>query len=181
MTVLAIFSVLVVATVSSQLFGLRMYRLSASKLTLTANARGALNRIRDEVRSGKLLYVGNGDDSSFAFVPANTPHIGNSLKICATTDTNSYVRYYLDADDSCLKRIVSGSGQAEVVARYVTNELVFRAEDFQGNALTNYQNNRVINITLHFCQRAYPLTTVGTSGVYENYRLQTRIARRAIE
>ena len=60
LVVVAIFSLLVAATVSAQIFGLRMYRISETKLTTTANARRALNFIRDEIRSGKQLYVGNG-------------------------------------------------------------------------------------------------------------------------
>ena len=172
---MAIFSMVVAATVSSQLFGLKMYRISDAKLTVSADARGVLNHLREEVWTGKLLLVGNGDSSMFTLVTDNTPHIGNALKICATTDTNSFVYYYLDANDSALKRMVSSNAQIQTIARNVTNLVVFRAEDFQGNTLSNYLNNRVIRMQLQMRQAEY------FGGQSEFYQLQTRLARRAID
>lgn len=189
-TVVGIFSLLAAATVSSQLFGLRLYSISGTKLTVTGEARSALNRVRDEIRSGKLIYVGNGDSSSFTLIPDNSPQVGNALKICATTDTNSYVYYYMDATNSRFKRMVSSNSFVQVVANHITNLLVFQAEDFQGNAVTNYQNNRVIRMTMEFYQPVFPTTPtaqtspaaqVTSGGMYDYFRLQTRVARRAIE
>src|ERR1017187_1735745 len=156
MTVVGIFSLLAAATVSSQLFGLRLYSIAGAKLTVTADARSALNRVRDEVRSGKLIYVGNGDSSLFTLIPDNSRQIGNALKICSTTDTNSYVYYYMDATNSRFKRMVSSNSLVQVVANHITNRLVFQAEDFQGNVVTNYQNNRVIRMTMEFYQPVFP-------------------------
>ena len=172
---MAIFSMVIAATISSQLFGLRMYRISDAKLTVSADARVVLNHLREEVWTGKLLLVGNGNSSTFSLVADNTPHIGNALKICATTDTNSFVYYYLDAADSALKRMVSSNAQVQVIARNVTNVVVFRAEDFQGNTLSNYLNNRVIRMQLQMRQAEY------FGGQSEFYQLQTRLARRAID
>jgi prepilin-type N-terminal cleavage/methylation domain-containing protein len=193
MTVVGIFSLLAAATVSSQLFGLRLYSISGTKLTVTGDARSALNRVRDEIRSGKLIYVGNGNSSSFALVPDNSPQVGNALKICATTDTNSYVYYYMDATNSRFKRMVSSNSFVQVVASHITNLLVFQAEDFQGNVVTNNENNRVIRISMEFYQPVFPTAaaapTAQTSppaqaasrGMYDYFRLQTRVSRRAIE
>ena len=64
---------------------------------------------------------------------------------------------------------------------YVTNDIAFRAEDFRGQVLTNNQNNRVIRMILEFYQWEFPVATVGTNGLYDYYRLQTRITRRTIE
>lgn len=183
LVVVAVFSLLILATVSSQIFGLKLYRLSETKMTTTADARSTLNRIRDEIRSGRLLYVGNGDCYSFNLVADNAPHAGNALKICPTTDTNDFVYYYLDSDQ-CLNRMVSGSDAVQMVASHVTNQVVFRAEDFRGNVLTNYQNNRVIAMTLQFYRREFALARNrqgGPDGLYDYYQLQTRIARRTIE
>lgn len=181
MTVVALFSLLLGGVLSSQLLGMRMYRISETKLSATANARRALDRVRNEIRSGKMLLVGNGDDASFTLIADNQPHIGNALQIYPTTNTSSFVRYYLDADENCLKRLVSGSGEAQVVANYITNRLVFQAEDFAGHILTNNQNNRVIRLMLEFYQWEFPVARVGHGGMYDYYRLQTRITRRTIE
>ena len=174
MVTMAIFSVLVTATVSSQILGLRMYSAVDAKLTVTADARRVLDNVQGEIKSGKLLFVGNGNSCSFSLLPDSAPRIGNALRICPTTDTNSYIYYFLDTDN-CLKRMVSGDSGVYVVAHNVTNQVVFQAEDFQGNVLTNYENNRVINMTLQVAQIA------GGGLVSQNYPLQTRIARRAIE
>jgi len=181
LTVVAIFSLLVAATVSSQIFGMRLYRISEAKLAVTADARGTLDRVRDEIRSGRLLYVGNGDSASFRLVADKLPQTGNALRICATTDTNRYVHYHLDAGNSCLTRTVSGDDSVEVIANHVTNQLVFRAEDFQGNVVTNSQNHRVIRMTLQFHRWEFPAARAGSDGLYESYQLQTRMARRATE
>jgi len=172
---LAIFSLLVAAMVSTQVCGLRLYRIADTKLRATADSRQVLDHVRDEIWSGKLLFIGNGDRTTFALVPDNAPHTGNALKICATTDTNSYAYYFLDTADSCLKRMSSSNSAVMVIARNVTNQFVFSAEDFQGNTVTNYQNNRVIKMTLQVHQPEY------FGGLAEYYQLQTRVTRRAIE
>jgi len=190
-TVVGIFSLLAAATVSSQIFGLRLYSIAGTKLTVTADARVVLNRVRDEIRSGKLIYVGNGDSSKFTITPDNSSQIGNALKICATTDTNSYVYYYMDATNSAFKRMVSSNSTVQVVANHMTNLVVFQAEDFQGNVVTNYDNNRVIRMTMEFYQPVFPTkqktpanaisSQTNSAGMYDYFRLQTRMARRAID
>ena len=175
MTVMAIFSLVIAGTISAQIFGLRMYRLSDSKLTVSADARRALNTVRSEIWAGKLLYVGQGDSAAFTLIDNSAPHAGNALKICATTDTNNFVCYFLDAGDACLKRRSTSDGVVQILARNVTNALVFQAEDFQGNVVTNNQNNRVIKMALQIYKPAFGSATA------EYYQQQTRVARRAIE
>ena len=181
MSVMALFSLLLLALISSQIMGIKMYRISESKLTATASGRRALDQVRDEIRSGKVLLVGNGSSSTFTPSADNQPNIGNAVQIYATTNTNTFVRYYLDANDDRLKRVKSGSTNVQVIANYVTNDIAFRAENFRGQVLTNNQNNRVIRMVLEFYQWEFPVATVGTNGLYDYYRLQTRITRRTIE
>jgi prepilin-type N-terminal cleavage/methylation domain-containing protein len=179
--VMAILSMLVAATVSSQIFGLKMYRISETKLTTTADARSVLNRIREEIRCGRMLEVGNGDSVSFLKISNNVAHIGNALRIFPTTDTNQFVYYYTDPDNARLNRMVSGSPDIEVVARSVTNRMVFQAEDYQGVVVTNYVNNRVIRMSLQFYHRNFAAGSSAGGGSHDYFQLQTRVARRAIE
>jgi type II secretory pathway pseudopilin PulG len=178
MVAMTVFSLLITLMVSSHVYGLKMYRIAEAKMSSTLSGRVALNRTRDEIRSGKMLYVGNGDAAAFTFIPDNTPHIGNALQVYPTTNLGNYIRYYLDTNDSCLKRLAQG--RVSVVARYVTNQQVFHAEDFAGTILTNNQNNRVIRMTLEFYQWEYPVIKVGAGG-YDYFRLQTRVTRRTLE
>jgi len=181
MVVSALFFLLLAGLIGAQMFGLRLNLISQTKLSATASARNALSRVRDEVRSGKILYVGNGNASSFTHIADDVPRLGNALMICASTNTNNYVLYFRDPADSCLKRITNGSPRVEMLASYITNQYVFQAEDYRGLALTNDQNNRVIRMTLQFYQWEYPVARVGSGGMYDYYQLQTRITRRLIE
>ena len=180
---MAIFALLIAGILSAQLFGLRMHRISSAKLSCTGSARSALNRVRDEVRASTLLYIGNADANSFQLLGGNLPRTGNALKICPTSNTNSYICYYQDAETECLMRYLvldQKAGQPELIARYVTNQIVFQAEDFQGNVVTNNQNNRMIRMNLEYSQVEFP-TDGGTHADYrESYRVQTRITRRAL-
>jgi hypothetical protein len=139
-----------------------------------------LNQVRNEIREGKILTIGNWNAVSFATIPDNTLQIGNALQISLTTNTSTYILYYLDTN-GCLNRTTSLGGQPQILASYITNQLVFQSEDFRGNVLTNDQNNRVIRMLLEFYKWEYPITTVGSGGMYDYYRLQTRITRRMIE
>ncbi len=181
MIVMAIFSLVFAGLISAQIFGMRMLTISETKLSATATGRRALNAVRDEIRAGKILVVGNGDHSTFTPIADNTPQIGNALQIHATTNTANYVRYYLDQGEERLKRVVSGSSNIQVVANFITNELAFSAEDFRGNVQTRNRNNRVIRLNLEFYEWGYPIASVGSGRMYDYYHLQTRISRRTIE
>lgn len=181
MTTAAVFALLVAAALCLQLFGLRTYTIAHAKLAAADNSRKGLNQVRDEVRSGKLLYVGNGNASAFSFLPDNTPRVGNALMIYPTPQTNTFTYYFVDTNGCCLNRMTSGSTRVEVLSQFVTNVLAFQAEDFQGNVATNDVNNRVIRITLQFYQWEYPILQAGINCRYDYYQIQTCMARRLIE
>ena len=70
------------------------------------------------------------------------------------------------------------------LAGYITNTIVFDAEDFQGNIVVNNpKNNQVYKMELDFYQWEYPIAFIGGIGLnaYDFYRLRTRICRRAID
>ena len=70
------------------------------------------------------------------------------------------------------------------LAGYITNSVIFRAEDFLGNAVTNsLQNNQVYSLTLQFYQWEYPVGYSGSGhplNQYNYYQLRTRVCRRAL-
>ncbi|MGA2656256.1 MAG: hypothetical protein ABSH34_01935 [Verrucomicrobiota bacterium] len=180
-TTIAVFALLVAATVSLQLIASHFYVIARTTLAATDYSRKALNQVRDEIRSAKLLYVGNGNALSFSLLAANAPRMGNALMICPTTDTNTFAYYFLDTNSCCLNRMTGGNSTVEAISHYITNALVFRAQDFQGNVLTNDLNNQAIQITLQFYQWEYPLGRVGAGCRYYNFQVQTCMARRLIE
>lgn len=180
MVAMAIFLLVVVSVIYSHLFGLKMFNVTSTKLAASHGARAALNRVRDDIRSARVLYVGVGTSTAFNNIAANSPHLGNAVQIYPTANNNTFIRYFWDATDQKLKRAASGTTQIEVIASFITNQIVFSAEDFQGNALTNDLNNRIVKMTLDFCQWELPSVQVA-GGYFDYYRLQTRMTRRTIE
>jgi len=183
MVTLAIFTLLVVAGVYSHILGLKMNSFTQAKLTATHNARAALNMIRDDIRSAKLLYVGNGGPTNFASIADNLPQQGNAVQVHPTGVTNVFIRYYVDLGNPTnrtLNRVVSGLTNIQVLASFITNQVPFHVEDFAGNTLTNNQNNRVICLNFEFYQFEFAVLQAGKRDFYDYYRLQTKVARRAL-
>jgi hypothetical protein len=179
MTAMAIFSLVIIGVLYSHLFGLRVFNICATRLSASQSSRAALNHVCEDIRSGKLLYIGNGSKTGFTNVTLNHSRTGNSIEIFPTSTTNAFVRYFMDPAAQALKRYDSGSGQVQVIAPFVTNYIVFTAEDYAGNTLTNDQNNRIVRMDLDFYQWEFPVAQVGA--YYDSYRLQTRVSRRSIE
>jgi hypothetical protein len=181
MTAMGLFSLVVIGVVYAQLVGMRMFTITSTRLSASDSARKVLNRVRDDVHSGKILNVGNGDSTHFTNITLNGLRQGNALQIHPTTDTNVFIRYFLDPASQCLMRTASGTGQVEVLAPYLTNRIAFYAEDCTGHTLTNDSNNRVVKLVLEFYQWEFPVAQVGSGAFYDYYHLQTRVTRRAIE
>jgi hypothetical protein len=169
------------AIIASHLFGLRMFEITKAKLGASDEARAALANLVTEVRSAKILRVGNGNRTSFTEAASNRPQTGSAIQIYPTADTNTFVRYFWDSTDSKLKRTATGTNSVLVVAHSITNQLVFTSEDYAGNILTNNENNRVIGLTLQFYQLEYPSVAIGPGNYFDSYQLRTKITRRTLE
>lgn len=181
MIAFGLFGLALVGSLYAHVLGLKMSTFTQSKLRATHNARAALNIVRDDVRSSANFCVGHGSFSSFIMPTNGAPQQGNAVQIFPTGDTNWYILYYTDPNDQTLKRMTNGASSAQVVARYVTNQAAFRAEDFAGNVLTNNQNDRVLKMTLEFYQREFAVLQPGGGNFADYYRLQTKVARRATQ
>jgi prepilin-type N-terminal cleavage/methylation domain-containing protein len=180
MIALAVFTFIVGGMVAVQIFGLRIYTLASTKLIATTDGRETMNYMRDQIRESQQVYVGTFSNSSF--VQANGQQIGNALQIFTTTNTAStnFTVFYMDPSTNEVFCYTNTPAILGMVAQYMTNYNCFQAEDFQGNILTNYQNNPVIRVTLSFSQWEYPIGFIGSNAVnaYDFYFLRTRITRR---
>jgi hypothetical protein len=168
-------------TLSAHLFGMRMFQITKAKLGASDDARQAITLLTSEIRTAKMVRIGSGGLSSFTEVPTNTPQIGGAIQIYPTTNTNSFVRYFWDSADTRLKRTTNGSTAVDVIAHYITNNLVFTSEDYAGNVLTDNQNNRVIGLSLQFYQIEFPIYLIGPGNYFDYYQLRTKITRRVLE
>jgi Tfp pilus assembly protein PilW len=196
---IACFMFLVAAIVAIQLFAVRIFQLAATKLTATEDGRATVNFIREQVREAKELYIGtysgtNGSPGSFSAV-VNSNQVGSALLIFPTTNQTYGTIFYQDSTLSNLcsvsitnattdtNGVTTGTiGSYATDALFVTNNSnVFQAEDFQGNVLTDNQNNRIIHVTLQFSQLEYPVAGIGAGALYDYYELHTRATRRSID
>jgi prepilin-type N-terminal cleavage/methylation domain-containing protein len=183
MITLTLFLLLVGGILSSHLFGLRMSSMTEAKLTACTSAREALGKLTGEIRSCDSTWVGNIEIPSMGNVKSNTfteiaagkPQVGSALLVQPTTNAAYYIIYFLNPDDHTFRRSTSEAGTTTVLARSVTNEIVFYAQDYAGNVLTNKLNNRVIHVSLEFFQ---PLLFQPEP---DYYKIETSVMRRSIE
>ena len=181
MVCVAILMVVLAGILTAHIFGLKLFQITQAKLGANQEARQALNKLMDEIRTGKLVKVGSGSLSSFSEVSPNSQQKGSAIQIYTTTDTNKFIRYFWDSADKRLKRTTNGATSVSIVANSITNQLIFTAEDFRGIIQTNNENNRVIGMTLQFYQIQYPIVLIGAGQYYEFYQMATKITRRALE
>ncbi len=175
MVTMALFSLVLSGLVYGSVFGLRMCEITKSKLLRSADARSAIGKLSDEIRSAKGAWIGDVDGSgTFQGVLDGSPQRGSAIMICPTTNRASYIVYFRNADAS-FRRVTSASPTPRVLATLVTNAMIFSAQDFRGILLTNSQNNRVINVKLEFFQAR------GIVPDAEYFRLETSVTRRAID
>ena len=82
-------ALLVGVMVAIQIYAMRVYTLAATKLTATQGSRQALNQIRDDIRQGKYVLVGNSDNAgNFTAYTGTNLAVGNALLVYATTNGN---------------------------------------------------------------------------------------------
>jgi type II secretory pathway pseudopilin PulG len=180
MVSLAVFSFVIAAMVSSQLFGLRVNAATSAKLTSTAGARFTMDQVRDRIRSANTIYVGNWNGAVFLAATNGQRQEGRALQIFSSTNAALYYLYYLSTTTNQLV-IYHGdgtNGASRILTGNITNQVIFDAEDFQGNVLTNNQNNRIISMTLDFYQFEYASGSRGNA--YNHYQLRMRAAQRLL-
>jgi len=172
--------IIVAAMISVQLYGLRVYTLATTKVSATTSARETINDIRDRIRSAAIVNVGTYTNSTFTSIASGQNQVGNAVQIFPATNTATVnaIVFYMNPTNPSLNMVSNGVDSVE--AKYVTNNNCFQAQDYQGNILTNYNNNPVIDVTLNFSQLAFPVGYVGgiATNAYDYYRLHTRITRR---
>jgi len=172
----ALFSMLVLGIVSVNLFGLRWYQLGQNKMVITDAAREAVGRMSSELRNCNNAYVGDVSNGTFLAHVDGEPQVGNGLVIYATTNTNSFVLYYLNGTNQTLNRFATDINTNVIIASSITNTNIFQVQDYLGNVQSNYQNSRVIFCSLKFYMSSLRLPE---SPSPVNYQLQTAVAPRS--
>jgi len=161
--------------VGANLFGMRMFQLSETKLKANDGARKALGLMADEIRKCNATWVGDVTNGTFVGLLDGQAQMGNALMIQPTTNATNLVIYFLNSADQSFRRSATATASTTILAQTVTNQAIFCAQDFLGNVLTNIQNNRVIHATLDFFQPQPWLP------VADCVQLETSVTRRKLQ
>ncbi len=174
----AIFGMVIGGMIYSHVIGGRLYQLTLAKLGGTDEARRALGWIEMDVRAARLLNIGSGSAASFA--PALTGAIqrGNALQLSYTTNSATYVRYFVDAPSGTLYRQFSWETLPRALAQHLTDPQIFLGEDYVATPQTGENAATVVRVLLTFSQLTYPRVNVGATNFFESFQIQTRITRR---
>ncbi len=175
---MTVFLFVIGGIIAANLFGLRMFQVTATKLNVTTWSRETVEQITAEVHACDALWVGNlTTNSVFEGLLDGEKQQGTALFIYPTTNTNNYIIYFVNLSDETFRQTVATPGGTNtiILADSVTNTIAFSAQDYSGNVLTNKDNNRVIHLTLEFYQPERFM--VGA----DYYKLETSMTRRALQ
>ena len=171
---MTVFLLVIGAVISANLFGLKMFQVTETKLNVTTWSRETIEKITAEVRGCDSVWVGNiTTNGVFEGLLDGETQQGTALLIYPTSNTNNYIIYFVNPSDQTFRRTTDQTGTAEVLADSITNIMIFAAQNFSGNVLTNNENNRVIHLTLEFNQPARFMLGA------DYYKLETSMTRRA--
>jgi len=185
MFTVTILVMLIMAIMSAHLVGLREDQWVESKSGASDSSRKILNQLPGNIKSSKMWFIGNMSGTNFV-IATNTAQ-GTALELCQTTNGSQAIYYYFDLSnsnnsDGHLLTTASTNWNPKVVSSNLVNWLgngySFNVEDYNGNPATNAGGSKgykqIIHVTLQFCQFQYPLTVVGTNGLYDYYKIEFR-------
>ena len=179
MVTVSIFSLVVLAFVYAQLFGLKQDQLIQSKLGASDQSRVAFDQFARDVRSAKSYEVGNLSGTTFAGIANGTPQQGSALRLFLSTNLSVYIVYYFDTNNGELHRMHTGVTGSTLIAQHLTNTMYFRAERYNGAIQTDLSHKGVIHTTLWFWQYQYPTTIVGLGAYYDSYKMDFKFSPHA--
>jgi prepilin-type N-terminal cleavage/methylation domain-containing protein len=172
---MALLSLLLGALIYGNLFGLKLCEVSKNKLNAGDDARKVLEKITDEIRNAKIVWVGSVANGFFQEAALGDPQSGSAVLVCPTTNTGIFSVYFLDPSDQTLRRTTSSGDTVTVLAHSITNSAVFQAQDCLGNVLADNHNNRTIHIKLQIYQPQVQAPTP------DHFTLETAVTRRVLE
>jgi len=182
---------MVLALFAAQLVGFRLGQLVDSKSGSSDASRKAIQNLVKDVRSAKMWKIGNFDSTGTNFVAITNGLLqGPALQLNQTTNGSVFSLYYFTNAGNNNGILMCVKTNSNWISTVICSNLIqlpndslclnFTAEDYTGNPKTisivnvnNYKN--LIHVKLDFCQFQYPLTQVGTNGLYDYYKLEFRV------
>ena len=172
---MTVFLLVVGGIIAANLFGLKMFQITETKLNVTTWSRETIEKITAEVHACDIVWVGNiTTNGVFEGLLDGETQQGTALLIYPTANTNNFTIYFVNPSDETFRQTVAtpGGTNTVILADSVTNTIAFSVQNFSGNVLTNNENNRVIHLTLEFHQPARFMLGA------DYYKLETSMTRR---
>ncbi|HTB86090.1 MAG TPA: prepilin-type N-terminal cleavage/methylation domain-containing protein [Candidatus Sulfotelmatobacter sp.] len=172
---------------SANFLGLREDQLMESKAGANDTSRRLVNQMLYTIRSSKGYDIGNMSSGTNFTAITNGTRQGSALKLYVVSMTTNqvinsgqYIIYYYDTSQAAnlngvLWTFNSTNGlAASVVASNLIGSYLFTSEDYYGNTQNVRTEKGVIHTTLQFSQFLYPVTSVGSNGLYSSYQIDCR-------
>ena len=181
----AVMMLVVAGVMSAHLLGLRECQLLETKAGASDTARRAVSQLLTDIRAAKGYEIGAVSGTNFTAI-TNGILQAPGLKLYSAVinsnqlmDMTQFVLYYFATNQGALAngalwRMNSTNGTPAVAVSNLINTLYFTSEDYWGRTQTIRTSKGVIHATLQFCQFQYPLTPVGSNGLYDYYRIDCR-------
>jgi len=186
MFAMGVLVLVILALMSAHLMGMREQQWVESKSGASDTSRRLLNQLPVDIRSSKMWFIGSMSGSTFSIITNSSQ--GTALRLFQTTNGSQSITYYFDlgaasASDGHLVRVTTSNTTPVVVASNLVNWLgngyTFNVEDYNGSPATNDADSNsykcIIHVMLQFCQFQYPLTQVGTNGLYDYYKIEFKV------
>jgi prepilin-type N-terminal cleavage/methylation domain-containing protein len=171
---LTIFMLMLGGIIFANLFGLKMFQMTETKLNVTAWSRQTIEKLTDEIHTCNGAQVGNVTNGAFVALLDGETQQGTGLLIYPTANITNYIIYFVNPSDQTFRRTTDQPGSAVILASSVTNTLAFSAQDLSGTVLTNNLNNRVIHLALEIYQPGWFMHGA------DYYKLETSIKQRVV-
>jgi hypothetical protein len=185
MITMGVFTMMVLAMITSHLLGLRTDQFVESKLGASETARRGFDKMANEIRAAKNWQVGNMSGMNFVDIPDGQTQAGSTLQISLKTNAYPmvppYILYYFTniSGDNQLCRFHTGDAAPTVLASNLIDTLTFSAENYSNSVMTSLTYRYVIHYTLKFREYQFPLTKVGTNYLYDLYKIEFRLTPHA--
>ena len=123
-----VFLLMVGGIIAANLFGLRMFQITQTKLNVTTWSRETIEQITAEIHACNTVWVGNiTTNGVFEGLLDGETQQGTGLLIYPTTNTTNYIIYFVNPSDETFRQTVAApSGTNTVIlADSVTNTMAF--------------------------------------------------------
>jgi hypothetical protein len=180
----ALMTLVVGFVMTAQFIGLRQDQLMESKAGIDDHSRLAISKMLYDIKAAKGYDIGNASaGNNFAVIANGNLMQGNALQLYtsviytnqAIVMTNFLTVYYYDTNNAVLWRWTSGvTNTTTMVATNLISPFVFYSENWTGAVQSVRTYKGIVHTTLQFRQFQYPVTQVGTNGIFDYYRIDCR-------